>query len=116
MRFGLLLPAFSGRNAEYFKLRRVHIGRGLRQRAGAVLDLGEGDHLAQVRRAYEQHHQPVKSEGEAGVRGRAVAERAHHEAKTRLDLLIRKAQRAEHPLLHLGVVYPYAAAAELHAV
>ena len=81
-----------------------------------ALGLGEGDDVAYVVAVGEHHQQPVYAGGDATVRGRAVLQGVQQLAEALRYLLPGIAERAEHALLQLPVVYADAAAGELRAV
>jgi hypothetical protein len=101
---------------ELVELGRLDRGRGTRHRVDARLVLGEGDRVAEVRLAGEHHHHPVDPEGDPAVRRGSHRERVEQEPELRALLLRRQVEQAEHALLHVGLVDPEGAAAELVAV
>ena len=92
-------------------------GRGFGHQVGGFGGFREGDHVADVRRAAKNCDQPVETEGDAAVRGRAVAKGFQHVAETRLHEAGRDLQDFfEDRFLHPGLVNADGAAAKLGAI
>ena len=81
-----------------------------------LLRLREGNDVADAVASGQQHHEPVRADGEAAVRRRAVFQRADQMAETALDFGLGQALDLEHPRLEFRVVDADAAAAEFGAV
>ncbi len=98
------------------ELLALNRGRGIGERAGGLLGLGEGDHVADGAGPGEHHHQAVEAKGNAAVRGRAEFQGAEEEAELLLCLFLFNAQHFEQPRLHFRAVDADRAAADLAAV
>src|SRR6266511_616247 len=98
------------------ELLRVHVPGRAGHEVRALLRLRPGDDVAERLGDGEEHHEPVHAERDAAVRRRAELERVEEEAELRLRVLRRDPHRLEDAGLHLGVVEPDGAAADLEAV
>src|ERR1051326_4338651 len=97
-----MLPSVAGRlNAELPQLARIDRRRRFGQHANRLLTFRKSDHIAERRRAGENHGQPVDAEGDAAVRRRAVTQRFEEKAELGLGLLAADAEQLENAPLHL---------------
>ena len=94
----------------------VHRRRGAAHQVGAALGLGEGDHVADVGDAAEDHHQPVQAQGDAAVRRGAVLQGVEEEAEFQLLCRGVDAEQGKELLLHVHAMDTDGAAADLAAV
>src|SRR5215470_13925002 len=93
-----------GLDAQLAELARIDRRRRFGEHADRFLAFGKRDHVAQRRRAAEEHRQAIDAEGDAAVRRRAEAERFEEEAELRLGLFPADAQQRENSLLQLEVM------------
>src|SRR2546423_14493939 len=99
-------------DAALAELLLLDLGRRAGHRVEPRLVLREGDGVAQVRLAREDHHHAVDPEGDPPVRRRSHRERVEEEAELHALLLLRQLEDAEDARLEVGLVHPERAAAE----
>ena len=88
----------------------------MREQALRTLGFGEGDDVADGFGAGHERDQPVHTEGQAAVRGRAVLQGVEQEAEFGLGVFGRDFECGKHFALHVGAVNADGAAAQLPAV
>ena len=98
------------------ELFSCHCGRGVGERAGCLLGLGEGDDIADGVAAQQDHHQAVQTKGHAAMGRCAKLKRLDQKVELVGHLLLGNAQGGKDPFLHLLLVDTDGAAADLGAV
>ena len=101
---------------QFVQLRLVHTAGRFGQQALAALRLGKCDHIADIVRARQQHHQPVQAECDSAVRRRTVFQRLEEKSEPILRLLPGNIQQVKYLRLHLRVMNTNRAAADFRTV
>ena len=116
--FRQLFPLFLLRHPQpqLAELPRFDRRRSAGQQAGALLRLGERDHVPYAVEAQEHHQDAVDPEGDAPVGRRAHLQRFEEKTELLDGLFFLDAEELEHLHLLVFLVYPDAAPADLHPV
>ena len=92
------------------------MGRRINHHVASLVVLRECDIVAYGLLAAEEGADTVKPECKSSVRRCSELERVNDESELVFGFLLADAEHLEHTALHIGIVNPYASAAELGAV
>ena len=98
----VLLFNFGNSQVQLIQLLLVDLRRACRHQLGSILNLREGDHIADGIQTCQQHAQAVKAICKAAMRGCAVLECGQQMAEALLRIRIREAECTEHACLRLS--------------